>query len=120
MMSADEKQVRLKGWQIAGIKDTVTQGLSSLASLNLLNDINLMFQEESNVQTINPSGLSAASKCMCEYRSEDKSDEKEGVKENEEEENRNIFDLFEDEEDLWVEIIISCMERIDKSTYWWH
>ena len=57
-----------------------------------------MFQEESNVQTINPSGLSA--KCTSEYRSEDESDEEEWVEENKEEENRNIFYLFEDEEDL--------------------
>ena len=117
MTSADGNQVCLKGWQVAGIKDTVTQGLSSLASLNPLNDINPMFQEESNVQTINPSGLSA--KCTCEHRN-DESDEEEWVEENKEEENRNIFYLFEDEEDLWIEIIISCMERIDKSTYWWH
>ena len=88
----------LKGWQVAGIKDAVTQGLSSLASLNLLNDINPMFEEESNVQTVNPSGLSAVSIYVCEYRSEDKSDK--WVEENEEEQNRNIFDLFNDKEDL--------------------
>ena len=76
-----------------------------------------MFEEESNVQTVNPSGLSAASKYVCEYGSEDESDEEEWFEENEEEENTNIFDLFDDEEDLRIEIIISCMERIDKSTY---
>ena len=98
MMSTDGQQVCLKGWQVAGIKDAVTQGLSSLASLNLLNDINPMFEEESNVQTVNPSGLSAVSIYVCEYRSEDKSDK--WVEENEEEQNRNIFDLFNDKEDL--------------------
>ena len=58
-----------------------------------------MFEDESNVQTVNPSGLSAASKYVCEYGSEDESDE-EWVEENDEEENRNIFNLFDDEEDL--------------------
>ena len=111
MTSADGKQVCFKGWQVAGIKDSFTQGLSSLASLNPFNDIDPMFEEESNVQTVNPSGLSAAWK----YGSEE-----EWVEENEEEENRNIFYPFDDEEDLWIEIIISCMERIDKSTYRWH
>ena len=100
MTSAGEKQVCLKGWQVAGIKDVVTQGLSSLASLDPFNDVDPMFEEESNVQTVNPSGLSAASKYVCEYGSEDESDEEEWVEENEEEENRNIFDLFDDEEDL--------------------
>ena len=80
--------------------------------------IDPMFEEESNVQTVNPSGLSAASKYVCEYGSGKW--RRTMVKENEEQENRNIFDLFDDEEDLWIEIIISCMERIVKSTYWWH
>ena len=47
----------------------------------------------------------------------DQSNKEEWVEENEEEENRNIFDLFDDEEDLCIGFIISCMERIDKSTY---
>ena len=90
----------MKGWQLAGIKDAVTQGLSSSASLDPFNDIDPMFEEESNVQTVNPSGLSATSNYVFEYRSEDESDEEEWVEENEEEENRNIFDLFDDEEDF--------------------
>ena len=100
MTSADGKQVRLKGWQVAGIKETVTQGLSSLASLNPFSDIDPMFEEESNAQTLNSSGLSAASKYVCEDGSEDESDEEEWVEENELVENRNIFDLFDGEEDL--------------------
>ena len=95
--SADGKQVCLKGWQVVGIKDAGTRGLSSLASLDPFNDIDPMFEEESNVQTVNPS---AASQYVCEYGSEDERDEEEWVKENEEEENRKIFDLFHDEEDL--------------------
>ena len=81
----------LKGWQVAVIKYTVIQDLSSLASLDRFNVIDTMFEVESNVQTVNPSGLSAASKCVCGYGSEDKSDKEEWVKENEEEENRNIL-----------------------------
>ena len=100
MTSADGKQVCLKGWQVAGIKETVTQGLSSLASLDPFSDIDPMFEEESNAQTVNPSGLSAASKYVCEDGSEDESDEEEWVEENELVENRNIFDLFDGEEDL--------------------
>ena len=94
MTSADGKQVCLKGWQVAGIKGTFTQGLSSLASLDPFDDIDPMFEEESNVQTANPSGSCAASKCVCEYGSEDENDEEEWVKENGEEKNRNIFDLL--------------------------
>ena len=82
------------------IKDAVTQGLFSLTSLDPFNDIEPMFEEESIVQTINPSGLSAASKHIREYGSEDESDKEEWVEENEEEESRNIFDLFDDEENL--------------------
>ena len=100
MTSPDGKLVCLKGWQVSVIKDAVTQSLSSLASLDPFNDIDPMFEEESNVQTVNPSGFSAASQYVCEYGSEDESDEEEWVKENEEEENINIFDLFHDEEDL--------------------
>ena len=55
-----------------------------------------MFEDESNAQTVNPSGL----KYVCEYGSEDESDEEEWVEENDEEENRNIFNLFDEEEDL--------------------
>ena len=76
----------LKGWQVAGIKDAVTQGLSSSASLDPFTDIDPMFEEESNVQTVKPSGSSAASKYVFEYGSEDESDEEEWVEENEEEE----------------------------------
>ena len=100
MTSADGKQVCLKGWQVAGIKDAVTQGLSSLASLDPFSNIDRMFQEEFNVQAVNPSGLSAASKYVCEYGSKDISDEEEWIAENEEEENSNISDLFDDKEDL--------------------
>ena len=81
----------LKGWQVAVIKYTVIRDLSSLASLDWFNVIDTMFEVESNVQTVNPSGLSAASKCVCGYGSEDESDKEEWVKENEEEENRNIL-----------------------------
>ena len=90
----------MKRWQVAGIKDAVTQGLSTLASLDPFDDVDPIFEEESNVQAVNRSGLSAASKCICEYGSEDESDEEEWVEENEQEENRNIFELFDDEEDL--------------------
>ena len=67
---------------------------------DLFNDIKPTFKEESNIQTINPSGLSAASKYVCENGSKDESDEEEQVKKKKEEENRNIFDFFDDEEDL--------------------
>ena len=90
----------LKGWQVAGIKYAVTQSLSSLASHDPFNVIDTMFEVESNVQTVNPSGLSAASKCLCGYGSENESVEEEWVKENEEEENRNIFDILDEKEDL--------------------
>ena len=86
--------------RLAGIKDAVTQSLSSLTSFDLFNGINLILEEESNVQTVNPFGLSATSKYVCEYGSEDESGEGEWVEENEEEKNRNIFDLFDDKEDL--------------------
>ena len=45
MMSADEKQVCLKGWKVAGIKGAVTQVLSSLANIDPFKDIDPMFEE---------------------------------------------------------------------------
>ena len=86
MTSADGKQVCLKGWQVAGIKDAVTQGLPSLGSLDPFNDIDPIFEEESNVQTVNAYGLFGASKYVCQYGSKDESDKEEWVEENDDEE----------------------------------
>ena len=42
----------------------------------------------------------SASRYICEYEREDESDEEEWVDENEADPSRNIFDVFDDEEDL--------------------
>ena len=44
--------------------------------------------------------LLSASRYICEYEREDESDEEEWVDENEADPSRNIFDVFDDEEDL--------------------
>lgn len=59
-----------------------------------------MLDEEPNVQAVNSSGLSTASKYVSDYGIEDESDEEEWVEENEEDEDRNFFDVFDDEDDL--------------------
>ena len=100
MTSDDGKQVCLKGWQVAGIKDAVAKGMSGLPSLDPFNDIDPMLDEEPNVQAVNSSGLSTASKYVSDYGIEDESDEEEWVEENEEDEDRNFFDVFDDEDDL--------------------
>ena len=60
-----------------------------------------MLDKEPNVQAVNSSGLSAASKYVTDDGIEDESDEEEWVEENEEDEDRNLFfDVFNDEDDL--------------------
>ena len=59
-----------------------------------------MLQENSDVSTVNQSGLFSASRYICEYEKEDESGEEEWVDENEEDPSRNIFEVFDDEEDL--------------------
>ena len=101
MTSDDGKQVCLKGWQVAGIKDAVAKGMSGLPNLDPFNDIDPMLDKEPNVQAVNSSGLSAASKYVTDDGIEDESDEEEWVEENEEDEDRNLFfDVFNDEDDL--------------------
>lgn len=59
MTSADGKQICLKGWKVAGIKEAVEKGLSGLPSLDPFHP---MLLENSEVSTVNQSGLSLASK----------------------------------------------------------
>ena len=42
MTSNEGKQVCLKGWQVAGIKNAVAKGMSGLPSLDPFNDIDPM------------------------------------------------------------------------------
>lgn len=100
MTSADGKQICLKGWKVAGITEAVKKGLSGLESLDPFDDIDPMLQEKPDVSTVNQASLLSASRYICEYEREDESDEEEWVAENEADPSRNIFDVFDDEEDL--------------------
>ena len=83
---------------VAGIKNAVAKGMSGLPSLYPFNDIDPMLVEESNLPAVNSSGLSMASKYVSDYGIEEESDEEEWVEENEDDENRNFFDVFDDED----------------------
>ena len=72
--------------------------MSGLPSLDPFNDIDPMLVEESNLPAVNSSGLSMASKYVSDYGIEEESDEEEWVEENEDDENRNFFDVFDDED----------------------
>ena len=80
------------GWQYN------SSTMSGLPSLDPFNDIDPMLVEESNLPAVNSSGLSMASKYVSDYGIEEESDEEEWVEENEDDENRNFFDVFDDED----------------------
>ena len=49
MKLAEGRQVCLKGWQVASIKDAVEQGLSKLLCLDSFKDIDLMLRNSSTI-----------------------------------------------------------------------
>ena len=105
-MTLDEgRKVCLKGWEVSGIKAAVEQGLSKLPCLEPLSDIDPMVENDCDIQTINARVISEASKHVseCEYDRgiENDSDCEESIDENQQDgDQRNVFDLFDDEEDL--------------------
>ena len=99
------RKVCLKGWEVSGIKATVEQGLSKLPCLDSFSDLNLMVENHCDIQTINARVISEASKyvseCECDEGIENDCDCEEWIDENQrDDEQRNAFDLFDDEEDL--------------------
>ena len=99
------RKVCLKGWEVSGIKVAVEQGLSKLRWLDLFSDIDLMAGNDCDIQTINARVVSEASKyvsdCECDEGIENDSDCEEWIDENQQDDDqRNVFDLFDDEEDL--------------------
>ena len=58
MTSAEGRQVCLKGWQVASIKDAVGQGLSKLSCLDTFEDIDPMLRGNAEVQTADLCGIS--------------------------------------------------------------
>ena len=105
-MTLDEgRKVCLKGWEVSGIKAAVEQGLSKLLCLDPFNDIDPMMENDCDIQTINARVISETSKHVseCEYdrEIENDSDSEEWIDENQQDgDQRNVFDLFDDEEDL--------------------
>ena len=95
----------LKGWEVSGIKAAVKKGLSKLLCLDPFSDIDPMVENESDIQTINARMISEASKyvseCECDEGIENDSDCEECIDENhQDDDQRNVFDLFDGEEDL--------------------
>ena len=105
-MTWDEgRKVCLKEWEVSGIKAAVEQGLSKLPYLDPFSDIDLMVENDCDIQTINAHVISEASKyvseCECDEGIENDSDCEEWIDENQQDDDqRNVFDLFDDEEDL--------------------
>ena len=105
-MTSDEgRKVCLEGWHVSGIKAAVEQGLSKLPCLEPLSDIDPMVENDCDIQTINARVISEASKYVSEFECDDgienDSDCEEWIDENQQDDDqRNVFDLFDDEEDL--------------------
>ena len=105
-MTSDEgRKVCLKGWEVSVIMAAVEQGLSKLPCLDSFSDIDPMVENDCDIQTINARVISEASKyvseCECDDGIENDSDCEEWIDENQQDDDqRNVFDLFDDEEDL--------------------
>ena len=96
---------RMRGWEVSGIKAAVEQGLSKLPCLDPFSDIDPMVENDSDIQTINARVISEVSKyvseCECNEEIGNDSDCEEGIDENQQDDDqRNEFDLFDEEEDL--------------------
>ena len=105
-MTSDEgRKVCLKGWEMSGIKAAVEQGLSKSPCLDPFCDIDPILENDCGIQTTNARVILEASKyvskCECDERIENDSDCEEWIDENQKDDDqRNVFDLFDDEEDL--------------------
>ena len=101
MTSAGGREVCLKGWQVAGIKDAVDQGLSNLPVLDPFEDIDPMVRGSVSLQTVGSRSILEASKYVSECGNESDSDAEEWIDPNESSDGnvRNIFEAFDDEEE---------------------
>ena len=105
MTSDESRKVCLKGWKVSGIKAAAEQGLSKLPCLDRFSDIDPMVENDCDMQSINARLISEASKYVSEYECdegiENDSDCEEWIDENQQDDHqRNVFDLLNDEEDL--------------------
>ena len=101
MTSAVGREVCLKGWQVAGIKDAVDLGLSSLPSLDPVEDIDPIIRGSVEFQTVGLRGILQASKYVCECGNESDSDadNEEWIDSNDSIDTRNIFETLDAEEE---------------------
>ena len=95
----------LKGWEVSGIKAAVEQDLSKLPCPDPFSIVNPMVENDCDIQTINGRVTSQDSKYVteCEYDKgiENDSNCKGWIDENQQDDDqRNVFDLFDEEEDL--------------------
>ena len=105
MTSDKGRKVRLKGWEVSVIMAAVEQGLSKLPCLDSFSDIDPMVENDCDILTINARVISEASKyvskCECDEGIENDSDCQEWIDEKQQDDDqRNVFDLFDGEEDL--------------------
>ena len=105
MTSDKGGKVRLKGWEVSVIMAAVEQGLSKLPCLDSFSDIDPMVENDCDILTINARVISEASKyvskCECDEGIENDSDCQEWIDEKQQDDDqRNVFDLFDGEEDL--------------------
>ena len=105
MTSDKSRKVCLKRWEVSGIKAAAEQGLSKLPCLYRFSDMDPMVENDCDMQSINARVISEASKYVSEYEcdegTENNSDCEEWIDENQQDDDqRNVFDLFHDEEGL--------------------
>ena len=103
MTSAEGRHVCLKGWQIAGIKEAVEHGLSKLPSLDPFEDIDPQMgqRENAEVQTVvDSSDITECLKYVSENYNGSETESNDEWVDEDEQNIRNVFDLFDDEEDL--------------------
>ena len=104
MTSSVGREVCVKGWKVAGIKDAVSLGLTNLPAPDPFHDIDRMLDGNFALQSVDLRNISEASKYVSEFRSESDSDEEEWANPNDPDDeanyNRNIFESFDDEGDI--------------------
>ena len=104
MTSDESRKVCLKRWEVSGIAAVVEQGLSKLPFLNPLSEIDPMMENDFDIQIINARLISGASKfvshCECDEEIENNANCEKWIDENQQDDDqRNLHDLFGDEED---------------------
>ena len=105
--SGDGRGVCLKGWKVSGIKQAVETGLTNLRQLDPFEDIDPMSEGDADLKSIGPRSILEASKYVQEFENINNSDSEEELLDADDSDGdatRNIFEIFDDEEDVCFHI----------------